>query len=80
MPPLRAGREVRDCGEKKGLVMDKDRLNGTRKQVSGSIHEGVGKVSGDIQTQAEDTAEKVAGKAQNALGTAKDSLRDTVQD
>ena len=41
---------------------------------------GVGKVTGDIQTQAEDTAEKVAGKAQNALGTAKDSLRDTVQD
>ena len=56
--------------------MDDDRLKGVGKQVTGSIKEGVGKVTGDTKTQAEGTAEKTAGKAQNAVGGAKDSVRD----
>ena len=60
--------------------MDKDRLKGMAKQVSGSIKEAVGKVTGDRKTQAEGTAEKATGKAQNAVGGAKDAVRDTVKD
>jgi len=33
--------------------MDEDRLKGVGKQVSGLIKEAVGKVTGDIKTQAE---------------------------
>lgn len=60
--------------------MDKDRVNGVGKQVSGSIKEAVGKVIGDQKVQAEGTAEKMAGKVQNTVGGAKDTIRDAVQD
>ena len=59
--------------------MDEDRLKGTGKQVSGSIKEALGKVTGDTKTQADGAAEKTAGKAQNTVGGAKDTVRDAVQ-
>ncbi len=59
--------------------MDEDRLKGIGKQVSGSIKEAVGKVTGDTKTQAEGAAEKTAGKAQNAVGGAKDTVRNAVE-
>ena len=44
--------------------MDEDRLRGTAKQVSGSIKEAIGKVTGDTKTEAEGAAEKARGGAQ----------------
>ena len=61
-------------------MVDKDRLEGVGKKVSGSIKEAVGKVTGDTKTQAEGTAEKTAGRVQNAAGGAKDAVRDTLKD
>ncbi len=55
--------------------MDEDRLKGVGKQVSGSLKEAVGKVTGDTETQAEGAAEKAAGKVQNTVGGAKDTVR-----
>lgn len=60
--------------------MDKDRIEGTAKQVKGAIKEGVGKLTGDAKTQAEGKADKVEGKAQNAVGGAKDTVRDATND
>ena len=60
--------------------MDKDRIEGVGKKVSGSIKEAVGKATGDTRTQAEGTAEKTAGRVQNATGGAKDAVRDTLKD
>ncbi len=56
--------------------MDNDRVEGIGHQVKGSIKEGVGQVTGDKKTEAEGAAEKAAGKVQNAVGGAKDSIRD----
>jgi uncharacterized protein YjbJ (UPF0337 family) len=56
--------------------MDKDRTAGIGHQVKGSIKEAAGKVTGDKKLQAEGKAEKVGGKIQNAVGGAKDSIRD----
>jgi uncharacterized protein YjbJ (UPF0337 family) len=56
--------------------MDKDSVAGTAKQVKGSVREAIGKVTGDAKAQAEGAAEKNAGKVQNAVGGAKDTLRD----
>lgn len=42
--------------------MDEDRLKGIGKQVSGSIKEAVGKVTGYRETQAEGTTKKMAGE------------------
>ena len=58
--------------------MDEDRLKGVGKKVSGSIKEAVGKVTGDQKTQAEGATEKAAGKVQNTVGSAKDTVRNAV--
>lgn len=59
--------------------MDKDRIAGAGHQAKGKIKEGLGKMTGDKKTQAEGTAEKVGGKAQNAVGGIRDKARDTMK-
>ena len=56
--------------------MDKDRVAGSAKRTKGSVKEAIGKVTGDSKTQAEGAVEKTEGKAQNAVGGMKDSVRD----
>ena len=57
--------------------MEKDRVSGSAKRTKGSVKEAIGKVTGDSKTEAEGAVEKTEGKAQNALGGMKDSVRDT---
>jgi uncharacterized protein YjbJ (UPF0337 family) len=54
--------------------MNKDRIAGSVKQAKGSIEEAAGKLVGDAKLTAEGKADKVAGKAQNALGSLADTL------
>lgn len=57
-------------------MADHDRIEGAAKNLGGKIKEGVGKMTGDTKLQAEGKADQVEGKVQNAVGGAKDSLRD----
>ncbi len=56
--------------------MDKDRVKGIGRQAKGTVKEAAGKVTGDKRTEAEGAAEKTAGKVQNAVGGAKDAVKD----
>jgi len=56
--------------------MDKDRIKGSAEQAKGVVKEVAGKVTGDKKLESEGTADKVAGKVQNAVGGLKDTLRD----
>jgi uncharacterized protein YjbJ (UPF0337 family) len=56
--------------------MDKDRVEGIGHQAKGAVKQAAGKVVGDKQTEAEGAAEKTAGKVQNAVGGAKDAVKD----
>ena len=56
--------------------MDKDRIEGAAKQAGGAIKQAAGKITGDTKLQAEGAADKVSGKVQNAIGGAKDAIRD----
>jgi uncharacterized protein YjbJ (UPF0337 family) len=58
--------------------MDKDRVEGVGHQAKGAIKEAAGKVTGDSKMQAEGQTEKAAGKVQNAIGGAKDAVRDAL--
>lgn len=58
--------------------MDKDRISGAANQAKGSIKKGVGELTGDEKMQAEGMADKAKGKAQSAVGGAKDAARDAV--
>jgi uncharacterized protein YjbJ (UPF0337 family) len=55
--------------------MDKDRVEGSAKQVKGNVKEGLGEITGDAKLKSEGTADKVAGKVQNVVGGIKDTLR-----
>lgn len=55
--------------------MDKDRIEGSAKQVKGNVKEGLGKMTGDAKLKSEGAADKVAGKVQNTVGGIKDTLR-----
>ena len=56
--------------------MDKDRIKGMGDQAKGSLKEAAGKVAGDTKLQAEGKADKLKGKVENAVGGAKDAIRD----
>ena len=59
--------------------MDKDRIIGVGRQIKGAVKETIGRVTGDAKTQAEGAVEKTAGKVQNIVGGAKDTVRETVK-
>jgi uncharacterized protein YjbJ (UPF0337 family) len=59
--------------------MDKNRIVGAAHEVKGAVKETVGKVTGDAKTQAEGVTEKAAGKVQNAVSGAKDTVRDEMK-
>lgn len=55
--------------------MDKDRVEGSVKNIKGSVKEGVGKAIGDTKLEAEGKMDKAEGKVQNTIGGIKDALR-----
>jgi uncharacterized protein YjbJ (UPF0337 family) len=59
--------------------MDKDRIEGSATQAKGALKQAAGKVTGDAKLQAEGAADKTKGKLQNAVGGAKDALRDATK-
>jgi uncharacterized protein YjbJ (UPF0337 family) len=60
----------------KGTIMDKDRIKGAGDQAKGAIKTGIGKVTGDEKLKQEGRADKIKGKVENAVGGAKDAVRD----
>ncbi len=60
--------------------MDSDRIKGMGDQAKGSLKDAAGKITGDSKLQAEGKMDKAKGKAENAVGGVKDSLRDTDHD
>ena len=56
--------------------MDKDRIEGSAKQAGGAIKQAAGKITGDSKLHAEGAADRLAGKVQNAVGGAKDAVRE----
>ena len=60
-------------------IMDKDRIQGSLKQVIGRIKEAIGKAAGDQKTEAEGKADQAVGKLQNAVGGVKDTVREALK-
>ena len=56
--------------------MNKDRVEGTLKDVAGRIERQAGEWTGDPKKQAEGTVKQVEGKLQNALGKVKDAAKE----
>ncbi|GAA0390619.1 MULTISPECIES: CsbD family protein [Brevundimonas] len=56
-------------------MADKDRIEGAAKNIGGKIKEGIGNLTGDEKLKAEGKADQIEGKAQNAFGGLKDTLK-----
>jgi uncharacterized protein YjbJ (UPF0337 family) len=59
--------------------MDKNRIAGLTKEVTGAAKEAVGKVIGDAKLQRDGKTEKSVGKIQNAVGGVNDAVRDALK-
>ena len=58
--------------------MDKDRVEGAAKKMTGGAKETVGRAVGDTKMEADGQAERTEGKVQNAIGGIKDTVRELV--
>jgi len=56
-------------------MVNSDQVKGVAKQAKGAVKEAAGKVTGNHQTQAEGTADKIEGKVQKGFGDAKESVK-----
>jgi uncharacterized protein YjbJ (UPF0337 family) len=56
--------------------MDRDRVEGAAKTTGGKMKEVAGKALGDQKMEAEGKVKQTEGKIQNAIGGAKDTIRD----
>jgi uncharacterized protein YjbJ (UPF0337 family) len=56
-------------------IMDKDRVVGSAKEIKGAVKQTLGKSVGDAKLESEGKADKIEGKAQNAIGGIKDTLK-----
>ena len=54
--------------------MDKDRVDGSAKQMKGAVKQAVGHALGDVRLELEGKADEMEGKVQNAIGGLKDVL------
>ncbi len=59
--------------------MDKNRIEGSIKEIKGAAKEAVGKVVGDAKLQNDGKTEKAVGKIQNAVGGLSDAVSDAVK-
>jgi uncharacterized protein YjbJ (UPF0337 family) len=57
-------------------MLDTDRIAVSAKHVKGAAKEVVGKAVGDAKLVVEGSADKAAGKVQNAVGSIKDTIKD----
>ena len=56
-------------------MIDKDRIEGSAKQMKGKLKEAAGRLTGDEKLRRDGKSDVVKGKVQNALGGIKDALR-----
>jgi uncharacterized protein YjbJ (UPF0337 family) len=57
--------------------IDKDRTEGSMKQMGGKVKDGAGKLFGDEKMKTEGRADQAEGRVQNAWGSMKDKARET---
>jgi uncharacterized protein YjbJ (UPF0337 family) len=56
--------------------MDENRIAGTARNMGGKVQEGLGRVTGDAETEAKGIGNQISGAAQNLYGQARDTASD----
>jgi uncharacterized protein YjbJ (UPF0337 family) len=58
-------------------MVDENRVSGSAKQMGGSAKETAGDLTGDQKLKNEGMMDKAKGKIENAVGSAKDAVKET---
>ncbi|MBB4200022.1 CsbD family protein [Rhodoblastus sphagnicola] len=58
-------------------MVDKDRIAGSAKEITGRVKQAAGAAVGDSKLESQGKAEKTEGKIQNAIGGLKDTIKET---
>lgn len=61
-------------------VPNSDEVEGKYEQAKGSVKEGLGRLTGDEDMQAEGSADKVKGDVQEGWGSAKRNVGEAIED
>ena len=61
-------------------VPNSDEMEGKYEQAKGSIKEGLGRLTGDEDLQAEGSADKIKGDVQEGWGSAKRNVGEAIED
>jgi uncharacterized protein YjbJ (UPF0337 family) len=64
---------------RRNMVMDKNRIAGSVKEIKGTMKETIGKAIGDAKLQADGKSDKAEGKIQNAVGGVNDALQEALK-
>ncbi len=59
-------------------MVDENRITGAADKIKGAVKEGIGNLTGDEKLKAEGVADKAKGHAESAVGGAKDTARDVL--
>lgn len=70
---------VAGAGAEQLIGVDADRIKGIAHQVKGALIQGFGDIVGNPHLAADGMAERLAGKAQNAAGSARDLAREEAE-
>ena len=65
----------RQFSQERAMPMDKDRVKGAATRTGGKMKQAAGDMTGDTKMQTEGKMDQIKGKAQNAMGSAKDTLK-----
>ncbi len=57
-------------------MVDKQRIKGSAEEMKGGLKDTAGKALGDKKLQGEGKADKTSGSIRNAVGSAKDAVKD----
>jgi uncharacterized protein YjbJ (UPF0337 family) len=60
--------------------MNEDEIKGKAEKAKGYVKQKAGEVTGNENLEAEGAAERVAGKARETMGLAKEKVKDAVDD
>ena len=58
--------------------MAREQVRGAVNKVKGTVKDAVGKVTGNKKMQAEGTVDKLTGKLESAVGSAKQTIGDVI--
>jgi uncharacterized protein YjbJ (UPF0337 family) len=61
------------------LAVDKDRVDGSLKQMKGKVESKAGDITGDAGLKSKGRKDRVTGKVQNTWGNVKDGVRDATR-